>query len=114
MMPMLRTLASSVAVCVAATVSDPRSLIVCVCSLPAVVGKGLVGLGHLVYVLAALHAGPEPVARVQQLVHQPLGHGLLAALAGVRDQPAQRQGGAARSAHLDRHLVGRATDAAAA
>src|SRR3954469_6145689 len=81
--------------------------------LPAVVGEGLVGLRHLVGVLAPLHGGTEAVACVEQLVHQPLGHGLLATLAGVGDQPAQRQGGAATRANLDRHPGGGTTDAAA-
>jgi hypothetical protein len=39
---------------------------------PAVVGEGLVGLGHLVGVLALLHAGAEAVAGVEDLVHQAL------------------------------------------
>src|SRR3954452_21250316 len=83
-------------------------------ALPAVVREGLVGLGHLVGVLAALDRRTQTVARVEQLVHQTLGHRLLPAGAAVLDQPAQAQGGAARGAHLDRHLVGRTTDAAAA
>src|SRR5580700_280999 len=128
MIPMFRTLASSTAVWVA-TASFPRSLVGSAASSyssggaacrrrpafsPAVVGEGLVGFGHLVGVLAALHARPEAVARVQQLVHEPLGHGLLAALPGVGHDPAQRQRGAAGGTDLDRHLVGRATDPAAA
>src|SRR5580700_7399941 len=132
MTAMLRTLARSVAVWVAATGLNPRSLssialrpvpagpVPCCrawCSrraLPAVVRERLVGLGHLVGVLAALHARPEAVARVKQLVHEPLGHRLLAALPGVGHDPAQRQRGAAGGTDLDRHLVGRATDPAAA
>src|SRR5947209_18973197 len=55
--------------------------------LPAVVGEGLVGLGHLVHVLAPLDARAEPVGGVEELVHEPLGHGLLAALAGEAGQP---------------------------
>src|ERR687893_83303 len=54
--------------------------------LPAVVGEGLVGLGHLVRVLATLHRGTEAVARVEDLVHEALGHGLLAAVGGVADE----------------------------
>src|SRR5438270_13376375 len=54
---------------------------------PAVVGESLVGLGHLVRVLAALDTRAEPVARVEQLVHQALDHGLLPASAGEADQP---------------------------
>src|SRR5579875_1497431 len=103
MIPMLRTLASSVAVMVAAT-ANPRSCS-CVRCLPAVVGECLVGLGHLVGVLAALDARPEPVARVKQLVHEPLGHRLLPPRPRVADQPAQRERGAAGGPDLDRHLV---------
>src|ERR1700712_2265553 len=101
MIPMLRVSASP-----ASTVSAIR--------LPAVVGEGLVGLRHLVVVFALLHSSAETVARVEQLVHEPLGHGLLAALAGVGDQPAEREGGAATGTHLDPNLGGRATDTAAA
>src|SRR5215203_3634835 len=68
---------------------------------PAVVREGLVRLGHLVGVLAALHGGAEAVAGVEELVHQALGHRLLAARAAVLDQPAQAQRGAPRRAHLD-------------
>src|SRR3712207_8049521 len=53
-------------------------------------------------------------ARVEQLVHQALGHRLLAPRPAVLDQPAQAEGGAARGADLDRDLVGRTTDTAAA
>src|SRR6478752_3744204 len=81
---------------------------------PAVVREGLVGLGHLVRVLATLHRGAEAVAGVEDLVHEALGHGLLTTLTRVADQPAQGQRGGAAGADLDRDLVGRATDAAAA
>src|SRR3712207_3689614 len=81
---------------------------------PAVVREGLVGLGHLVGVLATLHRGAQTVARVEQLVHQTLGHRLLAAGPAVLDQPAQAEGGAAGGADLDRDLVGRAADPSAA
>src|SRR3954465_12526944 len=77
-------------------------------SSPAVVGEGLVGLGHLVGVLATLHRGTEAVGGVEDLVHEPVGHGLLATLRGVPDQPAQRQGRAPGALDLDRDLVGRA------
>src|SRR6266581_2231170 len=128
MIPMLRTLASSTAVWVAtcffsslsrrfAAMSYSSGGAACLrrpAFSPAVVGEGLVGFGHLVGVLAALHARPEAVARVEQLVHEPLGHGLLPARPRVRDQPAQRQGGAAGGTDLDRHLVGGAAHPAAA
>src|SRR6476661_6536421 len=79
---------------------------------PAVVGEGLVGLGHLVGVLALLHSGTEAVGGVEDLVHQALGHRLLATGGRVADEPAQRQRGAAVGLDLDRHLVGRTADAA--
>src|SRR6476659_8514148 len=37
---------------------------------PAVVREGLVGLGHLVRVLATLHRGTKAVRRVEDLVHE--------------------------------------------
>src|SRR6185503_172780 len=78
--------------------------------LPAVVGEGLVGLGHLVRVLATLHRGTQAVARVEDLVHQALGHRLLPTLTGVTDHPAQGESGRTATLDLDRDLVGRATD----
>src|ERR1700757_1236214 len=114
MIPMLRTLARSTAVWVATL--NPRSRksrFWSALRLPAVVGEGLVGLRHLVGILAPLYAGAEAVAGVEQLVHEPLGHGLLPAVPGVGHDPAQRQRGAAGRADLDRHLVGGAADAAA-
>src|SRR4028119_482885 len=75
--------------------------------LPAVVREGLVRLGHLVGVLAALDRGTEAVAGVEQLVHEALGHRLLAARPAVLDEPAQAEGGAAGGADLDRDLARR-------
>src|SRR6266704_1155303 len=115
MIPMLRTLARSTAVVVATSFLVLVSLwFWSAVRLPAVVGEGLVGLRHLVHVLAPLHAGAQAVARVQQLVHEPLGHRLLPPVPGVGDDPAQRERGAAGGADLHRHLVGRAADPAAA
>src|SRR5215218_8562112 len=114
MIPMLRTLARSMMAVSSATASSVFSQSQEPPGSPAVVREGLVGLGHLVGVLAPLDGGAEAVARVQQLVHQPLGHGLLTALARVAHQPAQGQRGGAAGADLDRHLVGRTADAAAA
>src|SRR4051812_39698674 len=127
MMPMLRTLASASAAATAIPTLLRRRLVdrydflprpgghrAGSRVLPAVMREGLVGLRHLVGVLASLDRGAEAVARVQQLVLQTLDHGLLAAGLGVLDQPAKPEGGLARGADLDRHLVGRATDTAAA
>ena len=52
------------------------------------------------------------VARVDDLGAQTLSHGLLAALAGELDQPAQGQSLTALRADLDRDLIGRAANAA--
>src|SRR6266700_2974349 len=119
MIPMLRTLARSTAVVLATLVPRSRKSVLlklwvlAAWRLPAVVGEGLVGLRHLVRVLAPLHAGAQAVARVQQLVHEPLGHRLLPPVPGVGDDPAQRERGAAGRADLDRDLVRRAAHAAA-
>src|SRR3954451_23361517 len=102
MMPMLRTLVRSVVMSTATCVVplarwcwvvrcepqglSPRSAPCRVsagsapwraCS-PAVVREGLVRLGHLVGVLTTLHGRAEAVGGVQDLVHEALGHGLLA------------------------------------
>src|SRR5690348_14400459 len=79
---------------------------------PAVVRESLVGLGHLVGVLAALDRGAETVARVEDLVHEPVGHRLLTTLPRVADEPAQREGGGPVRLDLDGDLVGRTADAA--
>src|SRR3954447_14488799 len=114
MIPMLRTWAradttsvvTSVRLLSASSVKGERQA----AGLPAVVRERLVGLGHLVGVFAALDAGPEAVARVEDLVHEPLGHGLLAPLPGVADEPAQRESVGAARLDLDGNLVGRTTD----
>src|SRR5664280_2719762 len=105
MMPMLRTLDRSVSTSsatefslassysVVAATSGPAAHRVAGAGSPAVVREGLVGFGHLVGVLAALDRRTEAIAGVENLVHQPLGHGLLAARPRVGDQPAQRQRG---------------------
>ena len=81
--------------------------------LPAVVGEGLVGLGHLVHVFATLHRGTEAVGGVEDLVGEALGHGALAAGAGVGDDPAEGQRGGPAGLDLDGHLVGGAADTTA-
>src|ERR1035437_6597901 len=81
--------------------------------LPAVMREGLVRLGHLVRVFATLHSGTKAVTRVEDLVHQTLGHGLLATLTGVTNHPAESQRGRPATLDLDRNLVGRATNTAA-
>src|ERR1700753_1530730 len=98
MIPMFRTRARSTFAVLTAIALPP--------SLPAIVREGLVGLGHLVGVLTTLHAGAQAVAGVEDLVHQPLGHRLLPPVAGVTDQPPQRERGGPVRLDLDRHLVG--------
>src|SRR6218665_2881215 len=60
--------------------------------LPAVVCEGPVRLGHLVSVFTALHRCTETVGCVQDLVGEPLGHRLLAAIFCIAGEPAQRKG----------------------
>src|SRR4051812_32613030 len=82
--------------------------------LPPVVREGLVGLRHAEDVVLALVGAALLGLRVHQLVGQALGHRLLAAVAGELDQPADGEGAGARGGHLDRDLVGGATDTAGA
>src|SRR5690606_27035710 len=82
--------------------------------LPAVVREGLVGLGHAVDVVLALVGAALLLLRVEQLVGEALGHRLLATLPGELDEPADRERARAALRDLDRHLVGRAADAAGA
>src|SRR5699024_5871713 len=81
---------------------------------PAVGSECAGGLGHLVDVLPALDSGAQAVGGVEDLVHETLGHRLLATLTRVVDEPAQGERGGAGGTDLDRDLVGRTTDAARA
>src|ERR1017187_2981872 len=72
---------------------------------PAVVSKGLVGLGHAVHIFLLLHGRAAPVGRIQQLVAQLVGHAFFATIAAIRNQPANRQRGAPVGSNFDRHLV---------
>src|SRR5947207_5738923 len=107
MIPMLRTRSSATAVC--SLVLNSPSL-----CLPAVMREGLVGLRHPVDVVLALERPTLLVQGVQNLVGELRAHSFLAALARVHHEPAhgERAGPALR--HLDRNLVVRAADAAAA
>lgn len=73
--------------------------------------EGAVRLGHLVGVFALLDRSAAVVRGVQQFGGQLLGHGVLAALAGGVDQPADGQGATTVGTNLDRHLIGGAADA---
>src|SRR5829696_381290 len=81
---------------------------------PAVVGEGLVALGHLLHVVAALDRSAEAVGGIEQFAGEAFGHRLLATLAAEVDEPTDGERVRARRAHLDRHLIGRATDTPAA
>src|SRR6185437_7652796 len=80
--------------------------------LPAIVGEGLVGVGHAVDVFALLDGAAAVVGGVEDFVGQLLDHALLAAGAGVEDEPADGEGDAAGGVDLDGHLVVGAADAA--
>src|SRR5665213_3397453 len=103
MMPMLRTLSSAIS---RAVISRTFFF------LPAVVREGLVGLGHLGHVLATLHCSTDTVARVDNFVGEPLGHGLFATLLREIRQPADSQCSGATGSNLHRDLVRGASDAA--
>src|SRR5258707_14471995 len=78
-------------------------------SLPAVVRKGLVGLRHPIHVVLALVRVPLLLERVEDLPGELVAHVLLAAVAGERDDPAQRKRAPAALGNLDRHRAVRAT-----
>ena len=75
--------------------------------------ESLVRFRHLLQVLAALDRGADAVARVEELAGQALGHRLLPPLAGVADDPADRERGRPAGPDLDGHLVRGAADAPA-
>src|ERR1700733_12562221 len=81
--------------------------------LPAIVGEGLVRLGHLVHVFAALDRGADAVGGVEQFSSQLLGHRLPPPLLGGGDPPADREGGSTGAADLDGDLIGGTADPAA-
>src|SRR5437763_2630968 len=108
MISMCRTRSSSTAVSVVFVLKSPFL------PLPAVVREGLVGLRHPVHVVLALERAALLVERVHDLVGELLAHMLLAPVARKRHDPADRERAGAPLRHLDRHLVVRAADAAAA
>src|SRR5437773_12566135 len=101
MIPMFRVFASGTWRVISATCPG----------LPLEMAEGLVGLGHLVGVLAPLDRRAEAVHGVDELGREFLGHALAAALPGRLDEPAHAEREPAVAADLDRPLVGRATDA---
>ena len=75
-------------------------------------GECLVGFGHFVGIFTFLHSAAGVVGSIHDLACQALGHGSLAAGAGVSGQPAQTQGLTAVGPDLDRYLIGGAADTA--
>src|SRR6188472_4194060 len=103
MIPMLRTRSSATRVAVVLIVSSTS---------PPVVRESLVGLRHPVHVVLALERAALLVDRVLELRGELRLHPLLAPLARVRHEVAERERAAARRGHLDGHLVVRPADAA--
>src|SRR5688572_16104360 len=103
MIPMLRTRSSAM-----------RVAVVLMCSLPAVMREGLVGLRHPVDVVLLLERAALLVQRVEQLAGELLAHQLLAPVARELHDPADRERTGTPLRHLDGHLVVRATDPARA
>src|SRR5438876_5028572 len=109
MIPMLRTRSSATRVSVTA-----KSLLSSLPGLPAIVGEGPVGLRHPVHVVLALERVALLLERVEDLAGQLVRHVLLAPVARVGDEPAERERAAAPLGHLDGNLVVRAADTAGA
>ena len=72
----------------------------------------LVGLSHAVHFFLALDGCAGVVGGIHQLGGQALSHGLLTALPGEIDDPAQGQRLTALGTNFDRHLVGGTANAA--
>src|SRR2546422_962909 len=82
-------------------------------SLPSIVSKRLVRLGHSMRVFPLLDGAAAQVRCVEQLVGELLLHRLtIAARGGVTDDPADAQRQAAVRVHFDRHLIVGAPDTA--
>ena len=65
-------------------------------------------------VLTALHRSAQTVGGVEDLIGETLGHRALATGPGEANEPAHGEGAGPTGADLDGHLIGGATDAAAA
>src|SRR5262249_27097800 len=73
--------------------------------LPSVMRERLIGFRHAVYVFFLLDRRAAVIRGVEQFVAQLVDHSLLAASAGVGQNPANRQRGAPVRIHLHRYLV---------
>src|SRR5665213_4169126 len=80
--------------------------------LPAVVGKGLVGLRHAMGVFALSHGSATVFGRVHELMREAVRHGLLAALTRRIEYPAHSQCLAASGANFNGYLISRTANAA--
>src|SRR5689334_1587320 len=76
--------------------------------------EGAVRFSHAVRVLTLLHCVAAVLRSVHQLARKAGRHRLLRTGASRRDQPTDSERLSALRTNLDRHLVGRATDATAA
>src|SRR5579872_7457342 len=77
-------------------------------------GEGAIRLGHAMGVLALLDRRAAIVRSVEQFGRKAIDHGLVVAAARGGDDPADGERLPALGAHFDRHLIGRAADAARA
>src|SRR3546814_11255541 len=76
--------------------------------------EGAVGFRHAMRVFALLDGVAAIIGCIHQLTRKTGGHGILRAVARSAYQPADGKRLGAVRADLDRHLIGRTTDAAAA
>src|SRR5690606_5739869 len=80
--------------------------------LPAIVRECAVGVRHLVRIFALLDGRTTAVRGIHELAGKAIDHGRLVALAGSSNQPADRESLATLGPNIDRHLIGRTTNAA--
>src|SRR5690606_5384100 len=90
--------------------SAPSGLAATNRTLPAIVGKRLVGVCHLVSVVFLLHGVAAQLRSVDELGGQALAHGFFTAASRVADQPAHAERHASLGTNLDRNLIGGSTD----
>src|SRR2546422_1416577 len=77
--------------------------------LPAIVGKGFVGLCHPMHILPLFHRWARIVGRIEQFSGQPIGHAFPTSGLGVLGNPAQGERHPANGPNLHGHLVGGST-----
>src|SRR5215831_2016573 len=79
--------------------------------LPPVMRKRLVRFRHAMYVFFLLDGSAATVSDIEQFIGQFVNHSLLAAVACISNDPADRQRGSTVDIDLNRYLVVGATDA---